>query len=74
MEHEFPDDIVGLLEEWLSQWRPILISFQKGDHSGSERVGSGQEFVFLNSVGAPLTLDQVTWAFHSAPISSPAWP
>jgi len=66
VEHEFPDDIVGLLEEWLSQWRPILISFQKGGHSGSERVGSGQELVFLNSVGAPLTLDQVTWAFHSA--------
>src|SRR5574341_392883 len=66
IEHEFPNDIVPLLEEWLSQWRPILISFQTSDHSGSERVGSGQEFVFLNSVGTPLTLDQVTWAFQSA--------
>ncbi|HVS82000.1 MAG TPA: tyrosine-type recombinase/integrase [Pyrinomonadaceae bacterium] len=66
VEHEFPDDIVDLLEEWLSQWRPVLISSQKGAHVGSERVESGQEFVFLNSVGAPLTQYQVTWAFESA--------
>ena len=66
VEHEFPDDIVDLLEEWLSQWRPVLISSQKGDRVGSERVESGQEFVFLNSVGIPLTTPQVTSAFESA--------
>jgi len=66
VEHEFPDDIADFLEEWLYLWRPVLISFQRCRHRGSERAESGQEFVFLNSVGAPLTLDQVTWAFHSA--------
>jgi hypothetical protein len=66
VEHEYPDDIVDLLEEWLSQWRPVLIASQKADHVGSERVGSGQEFVFLNSVGTPLTSHQVTWLFESA--------
>ncbi len=66
VEHEFPDDIVDLLEEWLLQWRPVLISSQKGAHVGSERAEAGQEFVFLNSVGAPLTEYQVTWAFESA--------
>jgi len=66
VEHAFPDDIVDLLEEWLSQWRPILISFRKCGHRGSECVESGQEFVFVNSVGAPLTSKQVAWAFESA--------
>ena len=66
VEHEFPDDLVDLLEEWLSQWRPVLISYQKGDRVGRERVESGQEFVFLNSVGIPLTTPQVTSAFESA--------
>ena len=66
VEHEFPDDLVDLLEEWLSQWRPVLISYQKGDRVGSERAESGQEFVFLNSVGIPLTTPQVTSAFESA--------
>ena len=66
VEHEFPDDIVDLLEEWLLQWRPVLISSQKGKHVGTERAESGQEFVFLNSVGAPLSQYQVTWAFESA--------
>jgi len=66
VEHDFPDDLVGLLEEWLLQWRPVLISSQKGNHVGSQRVESGQEFVFLNSVGAPQTQYQVTWAFESA--------
>jgi len=66
VEHEFPDDLADLLEEWLSQWRPVLILQQKGDHVGSERAESGQEFVFLNSVGIPLTTPQVTSAFESA--------
>lgn len=66
VEHEFPNDIVDLLEEWLSQWRPILISVQKGRNQGSERFGSGQEYVFLNSVGAPLAMQKMTWAFLSA--------
>jgi hypothetical protein len=66
VEHEFPDDITDLLEEWLSQWRPVLISFRKHDHQGSQRVESGQEFVFVNSMGSPLTSEQVAWAFESA--------
>jgi len=66
VEHEFPDDIVDLLEEWLSQWRPVLISFRKHGRQGSERAESGQEFVFVNSVGDPLTSEQVAWAFESA--------
>jgi len=66
VEHEFPDDIVNLLEEWLLQWRPVLISSQKGAHVGSERAEAGQEFVFLNCVGAPLTSPQVASAFESA--------
>jgi hypothetical protein len=66
VEHEFPDDIRDLLEEWLSQWRPVLISSQKGIHAGSQRTESGQEYVFLDSVGSPLTQQQVTWAFESA--------
>jgi hypothetical protein len=66
VEHDFPDDLVDLLEEWLSQWRPILISSQKEARMGTEKAGSGQEFVFLDSVGTPLALQQVTWAFESA--------
>jgi len=66
VEHEFPDDIADFLEEWLYLWRPVLISFQRCRHRGSERAESGQEFVFLNSVGSPLTQRQVMWAFESA--------
>lgn len=66
VEHQFPDDIVDLLEEWLSRWRPIVISCQKEVKKGTEKAGAGQEFVFLDSVGGPLTMQQVTWAFESA--------
>ncbi len=66
VDHEFPGDLVDLLEEWLSRWRPILLSFQKASCAGREHLESGQEFVFLNSVGTPLTQQQVTWAFESA--------
>ncbi len=66
VEHEFPDDIVDLLEEWLSQWRQVLISSQKPKHAGNERAESGQEFVFLNIFGTPLKDTQVRWAFESA--------
>jgi len=66
IEHEFPDDLVDLLEEWLSRWRPIVISCQKELRIGAERTSAGQEFVFLDSVGTPLTTNQVTWAFESA--------
>jgi hypothetical protein len=66
VDHEFPGDLVDLLEEWLSRWRPILVSFQKASCVGREHLESGQEFVFLNSVGTPLTQQQVTWAFESA--------
>jgi integrase-like protein len=66
VEHQFPEDLVALLEEWFSQWRPILISSQKAHRIGAEKAGSGQEFVFLDSVGSPLTQYQVRWAFESA--------
>ena len=33
---------------------------------GAEKAAAGQEFVFLNSFGTPLTSQQVTWAFESA--------
>ena len=66
VEHEFPDDLVDLLEEWLSQWRTVLISVQKGRHQGGERLECGQEYVFLNYAGAPLTVQKMIWAFESA--------
>jgi site-specific recombinase XerD len=66
VEHEFPDDLVDLLEEWLSQWRTVLISVQKGRHQGRERLECGQEYVFLNYAGAPLTVQKMIWAFESA--------
>ncbi len=66
VEHPFPEDLVDLLQEWLSQWRAILISCQKESGIGAEKVAAGQEFVLLNSVGTPLTLQQVTWAYESA--------
>jgi hypothetical protein len=66
VEHPFPEDLVDLLQEWLSQWRAILISCQKESGIGAEKVAAGQEFVLLNSVGTPLTIQQVTWAYESA--------
>jgi hypothetical protein len=66
VEHQFPDDLVDLLQEWLSRWRPILISYQKESAIGTEKATAGQEFVFLSSVGTPLSLQQVTWAYESA--------
>jgi hypothetical protein len=66
IEHPFPDDLVDLLQEWLSRWRAIVISYQKGSGIGTEKATAGQEFVFLSSVGTPLSLQQVTWAYESA--------
>lgn len=66
VEHQFPDDLVDLLQEWLSRWRPILISYQKESAIGTEKATAGQEVVFLSSVGTPLSLQQVTWAYESA--------
>ncbi len=66
VEHEFPSDLVNLLEEWLWRWRPIQILGQKGRHKGSERSRNGQEFVFLNMAGGPLTAEGVNEAFKRA--------
>ncbi len=66
VEHQFPDDLVDLLEEWLGRWRAILISCQKKSGIGAEKTAAGQEFVLLNWVGKPLTQSQVTWAYESA--------
>ena len=65
VEHPFPDDLVDLLQDWLSRWRAILISCQKGSGMGTEKAPAGQEFVFLNAVGTPLTAQQVRWVFES---------
>jgi hypothetical protein len=65
IEHPFPDDLVDLLQEWLSRWRAIVISYQKESGIGTEKTTTGQEFVFLSSVGTPLSLQQVTWAYES---------
>ena len=66
VEHEFPSDLVNLLEEWLWRWRPIQILGQKGRHKGSERSRNSQEFVFLNMAGRPLTAEGVNEAFKRA--------
>lgn len=66
IEHKFPDDLVDLLQEWIAQWRPIVISCQKGLGIGAEKAGAGQQFVFLGSFGTPLTSQQMIWAFESA--------
>lgn len=66
IEFEFPADLVTLLEEWLYKWRPIVIAHQKLEHRGTERISDGQEFVFLNSHGRPLPLNQMTHAFERA--------
>ncbi len=64
--YQFPNDLVSLLEEWFNKWRPMLIAAQKSEDNGKERLSDGQEFVFLNSWGRPLTLGQVTHAFEMA--------
>lgn len=64
--YEFPADLVDRLEEWLNKWRPMLIAGQKDEDKGKERLANGQEFVFLNSCGRPLTLMQVLLAFERA--------
>lgn len=66
IEHQFPVDLADLLEEWLWKWRPIQILGQKGCHQGSEHSRNGQEFVFLNMAGGPLTRDGVNNAFKRA--------
>jgi hypothetical protein len=66
INHEFPQDLVDLLEDWLSHWRPILIGNQLPQFRGSEKLDNGQELVFLNSRGRPLTANQVTLLFETA--------
>src|SRR6266508_48707 len=66
LSYEFPSDLVGLLEEWFDNWRPVLIAAQKCEDKGKERLTNGQELVFMNSWGRPLTQDQVTHAFEMA--------
>lgn len=66
IEHEFPSDLVNLLEEWLWRWRPIQILGQKGHQKGNECSKNGQEFVFLNTSGGPLSGRRVNEAFQRA--------
>jgi integrase len=66
VEFEFPADLVTLLEEWLYKWRPFLLEIQRPEDQGKERVTGGQQFVFLNWRGCPLSLDHVTHAFERA--------
>jgi hypothetical protein len=60
LAYDFPSDLVPLLEEWLYKWRPILIARQKETDQGKERQTDGQQFVFINSCGRPLTRRQIT--------------
>lgn len=66
IEHEFPADLVNLLEEWLWRWRPLQILGQKEHQIGNESSKNGQEFVFLNTCGGPLTAKRVNEAFQRA--------
>jgi hypothetical protein len=64
--HPFPVGLVNLLEEWLWTWRPLLAAGATGSEHGNERSMNGQEFVFLNLRGGPLSGKQVTDSFQSA--------
>lgn len=66
LEYEFPGDLVDLLEEWLYKWRPILIAGQKSATQGKERLMNDQQFVFVNFLGCPLAMSQVTATFERA--------
>jgi hypothetical protein len=66
IEHEFPCDLVTLLEEWLWKWRPLQIRGQKSHQKGNERLANGQEFVFINKAGGPLTTERVNEIFKIA--------
>ncbi len=66
VEHPFPDDLVDLLQEWLSRWRAILISCQKESGIGAEKAAAGQEFVLPQLGRNAIDLQQVTWAYESA--------
>lgn len=66
IEHDFPLDLVNLLEEWLWKWRPIQVLGQKADQKGNECCKNEQEFVFLNMSGGPLTSPRINEAFQSA--------
>jgi hypothetical protein len=66
VEHEFPTELCGLLEEWLFNWRLLQISSQRDYQKGNEVFGNGQEFVFLNTRGGPLTAMRVNEAFQHA--------
>src|SRR6185295_19177024 len=46
IEHKFPDGLVDLLQEWISQWRPIVISCQKGLGIGAEKAGAANNLFF----------------------------
>jgi len=48
IEHDFPLDLVNLLEEWLWKWRPITSTGPEADQKGNECCKNEQEFVFLN--------------------------
>lgn len=65
LEYDFPRSLRPLLDEWLTIWRPLLIRLQAPQHRGAERSqalgqGQGQEYVFLNGGGLPLTLENIT--------------
>jgi hypothetical protein len=66
IQYPFPSDLIGLLEEWLHKWRPILISAQDDESIGCHSIKNGQEFVFLNYLGQPLSLQQVNMLFQTA--------
>jgi integrase len=63
IEHEFPTDLVDLLEEWLEKWRPLLIQNRQGASHASK---NGQEFVFLTRVGGPLYPNRINEAVQGA--------
>jgi hypothetical protein len=64
--HDFPNELVELLEEWLHKWRPILIAGQSNLNKGKECQRNLQQYVFLNSRGTPLTCCQITRLVKSA--------
>jgi hypothetical protein len=66
LAYEFPTDLVDLLEEWLHKWRALLITRQKYESKGKERLENCQEFVFVNYDGRPLSSKQVSWLFKTA--------
>ncbi len=66
IEHEFPDDLVNLLEEWLWKWRPLQISGNRTPQEAKHCSKNGQEFVFLTMVGGPLYANRINEAVQGA--------